>query len=61
MNSEADRAQIESDEVAAVSVLSMGERANSARKTRMEDLIALAPGGKGYMSDVDERMSSIKR
>ena len=41
MNRIAERAHIESEEVAAVSVLSTGESDTRARKTRMDDLRVL--------------------
>lgn len=43
MNRHAESAQIESGEVAAVSVRRTGERAIKARKTRIDDLTAFAP------------------
>jgi hypothetical protein len=43
MNKKADRAQMESDDVAAVNVLSTGERDNSARNIRMDDLNVFTP------------------
>lgn len=39
----ADRAQIESDEVAAVNVLNTGDRDINARKINMDDFKALTP------------------
>ena|ERR1700722_17983297 len=46
MNKKADRAQMESDDVAAVNVLSTGERDNSARNIRMDDLNVFTPAQK---------------
>jgi len=42
INNAADNAHIESDDVAAVSVRSTGDRDSKARKTRMDDFITFA-------------------
>lgn len=42
-NSPAERAQMESDEVAAVSVLRTGDSAINARKTMTDDLARFEP------------------
>ena len=44
MNRQADRAQMESDEVAAVSVRSTGDTDMRAKNTSIEDLTTFAPG-----------------
>lgn len=44
MNKQAERAQIESDEVAALKVLSTGDSAMRARNTRRDDFRVLVPG-----------------
>jgi len=43
MKRNADKAQMESDEVAAVKVFSTGDNAMRARKTKMDDLSVLVP------------------
>jgi hypothetical protein len=42
MNKHADKAQIESEDVAAVRVLRTGDSDNKARNTKIDDLNALA-------------------
>ena len=49
MNKKADRAQIESDEVASDKVLSTGDNATKAKNTRMADLAAFVPTSKGWI------------
>lgn len=44
MNKLAERAHIESDDVAAVSVRNSGDSASNAKNTRIDDLTAFAPG-----------------
>ena len=43
MNNDADNAQIESEDVAAVNVLKTGDNDNKAKNTKIEDLAVLAP------------------
>lgn len=43
MNKHADRAQMESDDVAALKVFSTGDNAMRARNTKIDDLSALVP------------------
>jgi hypothetical protein len=50
MNRHAAKAQMESDDVAAVNVLSTGESDMSDRNTKMDDLIIFAPGYSDQMS-----------
>jgi hypothetical protein len=47
MNRKADRAQIESEDVAAVNVLSTGDRDSRARNTKIDDLNVFIPVHRG--------------
>ena len=60
INKRADKAQIESEDVAAVNVFKTGERDISARKINIDDFVVFTPADKRKVSIINEESTRIR-